>query len=197
VTDTGDDPHNPQEVTQLLAKWQSGDESALGSLIPMVESELRRLARNYMRGEREGHTLQPTALINEAWLRIVQQPGSQPEFQGRSHFVAIAARHMRQILVEHARKRNAGKRGGPEKAVVPLDEAAAGTPTSDNSLLRLDDGLRDLTELDPRQARIVELHYFGGLTYEEIAEFLQIGRSTVVRDLRTAQAWLKSYVARS
>jgi len=197
VTEPGDRPTSLKEVTRLLAQWRGGDEAALGTLIPLVKAELRRLARSYMRSECEGPTLQPTALVNEAWLRLVQQPGLQPEFQGRSHFVAIAARHMRQILVEHARRRNANKRGGPDKALLPLDEALVGSGTSDSSLLRLDDGLRDLAELDTRQARIVELHYFGGLTLEEIAEFLEIGRSTVVRDLRTAQAWLKSYVVRS
>lgn len=186
-----------QEVTRLLVNWRQGDRAALGQLAPLVEAELRRLAGAYMRNERPGHTLQPTALVNEAWMRLVDaEAGPVREFQGRAHFIAIAAHQMRQILVEHARRRNAAKRGGPEARVVELEEglAAQGQPAPD--LVRLDDGLTDLAKLDERQAKIVELHYFGGLSYEEIAEFLGIGRSTVIRDLRMAQAWLKGYVER-
>ena len=186
-------PAPKQEVTLLLSAWREGDQSALNQLAPLVDAELRRLARSYMRNERPGHTLQPTALINEAWMRFASESG-QPEFKGRSHFIALAAHHMRQILVEHARRKKAVKRGGPDAHAVELDDAhvPAGAPISD--LVRLDDGLNDLARLDSRQAQIVELHYFGGLSYEEIAEFLAIGRSTVIRDLRMAQAWLKSYV---
>jgi RNA polymerase sigma factor (TIGR02999 family) len=182
---------SPHEVTVLLHKWKSGDRKALDDLMPLVESELRRLAASYMRKERAGHTLVPTALVNEAWMRLVQQ---NPEVQCRSHFVAVAAHYMRQILVEHARRRNAQKRGSGEK---PLDlEAIAVASERPASLIALDDGLNELARMDARPARIVELHYFGGLSYEEIAEFLEIGRSTVIRDLRMAQVWLKEYVAR-
>lgn len=135
-----------------------------------------------MRNERPGHTLQPTALVNEAWLRMAQQ--NQPQCEGHSHFVAIAARYMRQILVEHARRRNAAKRGS---GAYPLD-------LDDAALIALDDGLEELSRLDERQARIVELHFFGGLTYEEVAEFLSLGRSTVIRDLRMAQVLLKNFM---
>ena len=158
----------------------------------MVESELRRLAGGYMRNERPGHTLQPTALVNEAWLRMAQQ--NQPQYEGRSHFVAIAAHYMRQILVEHARRKNAGKRGAGVHP-VNIDDAAIFAPERSNDLVALDDGLKELARFDERQARIVEMHFFGGLTHEEIAEFLNIGRSTVFRDLRMAQVWLKNFMA--
>ena len=188
------EPATKHEVTLLLSAWRQDDQSALNQLVPLVEAELRRLARSYMRNERPGHTLQPTALINEAWIRFASESG-QPDFKGRPHFIAIAAHHMRQILVEHARRKKAGKRGGAEARPVELDDAhvSAGAPP-DSDLIRLDDGLNDLARLDGRQAQIVELHYFGGLSFEEIADFLEIGRSTVIRDLRMAQAWLKNYV---
>jgi RNA polymerase sigma-70 factor (ECF subfamily) len=181
------------DVTRLLIEWKEGDRAALDALVPLVQMELRRLAGGYMRNERPGHTLQPTALVNEAWVRLAQQ--GQPQFQGRSHFIAIAAQYMRQILVEHARKRNAQKRGDGARA-VELDDAELFAPQRSSDLIALDDGLNELARLDPRQAQIVELHFFGGLTYEEIAEFLNIGRSTVIRDLRMAQAWLKKYTAK-
>lgn len=185
------DPGAQHEVTQLLLKWKGGDNAALDALMPIVESELRRLAGGYMRNERPGHTLQPTALVNEAWLRMAQQ--DQPQYEGRSHFVAIAAHYMRQILVEHARKKNAGKRGAGAHA-VNIDDAQIFTPEKSGDLVALDDGLKELARLDERQARIVEMHFFGGLNYEEIAAFLNIGRSTVIRDLRMAQVWLKNYM---
>src|SRR5262249_8167440 len=149
------------------------------------------LASGYMRNERPGHTLQPTALVNEAWLRIAQQ--NQPTWEGRSHFIAIAAQYMRQILVDHARRKNAAKRGSGA-AGASFEDAQLFAPERSSDLVALDDGLNELARLDPRQARIVELHFFGGMTYEEIAEFLKIGRSTVNRDLRMAQVWLKNYV---
>jgi len=179
------------EVTRLLLQWKAGDHSALDALMPLVEAELRRLAGGYMRNERPGHTLQPTALVNEAWLRMAQQ--DQPQYQGRPHFIAIAAQYMRQILVDHARKKNAGKRGAGAHAVA-LDDAAIFAPERSSDLIALDDGLTELARFDGRQARIVELHFFGGMTFEEIAEFLSIGRSTVIRDLRMAQVWLKNYM---
>jgi RNA polymerase sigma factor (TIGR02999 family) len=178
------------EVTRLLGEWRRGDSSALEALIPLVEAELRRLAGGYMRNERAGHTLQPTALINEAWVRIAQQ--DQPDWESRSHFIAIAAQYMRQVLVDYARRKAAKKRGALT-AAVEIGDVRAPEPSFD--LVALDDGLSDLARLDARQARIVELHFFGGLTYEEIAGYLNIGRSTVIRDLRMAQVWLKSYIA--
>ncbi len=187
------EPASRHDVTHLLRQWRQGDRAALDVLLPMVESELRRLAGGYMHRERPGHTLQPTALVNEAWLRMAQQ--DQPDYQSRSHFVAIAAQYMRQILVEHARKTNAQKRGSGVRP-VDLDDATVFEPGRSADLIALDDGLKDLAALDPRQAQIVELHFFGGLTYEEIAEVLSIGRSTVIRDLRMAQSWLGNYIRR-
>ncbi|MCX6620913.1 MAG: sigma-70 family RNA polymerase sigma factor [Acidobacteria bacterium] len=187
------DPSPQHDVTRLLLEWKGGDQAALDALMPLVESELRRLAGGYMRNERPGHTLQPTALVNEAWLRMAQQ--NQPQYEGRSHFVAIAAQYMRQILVDHARKKNAGRRGAGAHP-VDIDDVALFAPERSGDLVALDDGLNELAGFDARQARIVELHFFGGLTYEEIAGFLNIGRSTVIRDLRMAQVWLKNYMAR-
>jgi RNA polymerase sigma factor (TIGR02999 family) len=187
------DSASQHDVTRLLLQWKRGDHAALDALIPLVESELRRLAGGYMRNEKAGHTLQPTALVNEAWLRLTQQ--NQPLYEGRSHFIAIAAQYMRQILVEYARRKNAGKRGGGAHPAV-LDDAAIFAPERSGDLVALDDGLNELARLDERQARIVEMHFFGGLTYEEIAEFLNIGRSTVIRDLRMAQVWLRNYMAK-
>jgi RNA polymerase sigma-70 factor (ECF subfamily) len=181
------------DVTRLLLEWKQGDHAALNSLMPLVESELRRLAGGYMRRERSGHTLQPTALVNEAWVRMAQQ--HEPQYEGRSHFIAIAAKYMRQILVEHARRKNANKRGSGVDAVA-FDDVAVFTPERSSDLVALDDGLTELATFGARQAQIVELHYFGGLTFEEMAEFLGISRSTVIRDLRMAEAWLKNYVAK-
>ncbi len=160
--------------------------------MPLVESELRRLAAAYMRNERTGHTLQPTALVNEAWMRMARQ--NQPQFEGRSHFISIAAHYMRQILVDHARKKRSEKRGAGLHP-VGLEDATIFAPERSRDLVALDDGLNELARLDERQSRIVELYFFGGLTYEEIAAFLDIGRSTVIRDLRMAQVWLKEYMA--
>jgi RNA polymerase sigma-70 factor (ECF subfamily) len=185
-------PHQ-NEVTRLLHEWKAGDHGALDALIPLVESELRRLARGYMRNERAGHTLQPTALVNEAWMRMAQQ--NQPRYEGRAHFVAIAAQYMRQILVDHARKKNAARRGAGSEPVA-IDDVAIFAPERSADLVALDDGLNELARLDKRQSRIVELYFFGGLTYEEIAEFMDIGRNTVIRDLRMAQVWLKTYMER-
>ena len=181
------------EVTRLLQQWKGGDDAALQELMPLVERELRRLAGSYMRNERPGHTLQPTALVNEAWMRMAQQ--NQPSYEGRSHFVAIAAQYMRQILVDHARQKNAGKRGAGAHAIA-LDDATIFAPERSRDLVALDDGLKELAQFDQRQAQMVELHFFGGMTYEEIAEFTSISRSTVVRDIRMAQVWLKNYVAK-
>src|SRR5262245_56966874 len=179
------------DVTRLLSQWKDGDQRALDALIPLIESELRRLARGYMRGERAGHTLQPTALVNEAWMRLARQNPRQ--YEGRAHFVAIAAQYMRQILVDHARRKNAARRGAGAQS-VGLDDAAIFAPERSAELVALDEGLKELARLDERQARIVELHFFGGLTFDEIASFLNLGRNTVIRDLRMAQVWLKGYL---
>ena len=184
-------PKPEHQITRLLQDWKRGDGDAMHALMPLVETELRRLAATYMRRERSGHTLQPTALVNEAWLRVSQREA--PNFEGRSHFVAVAAHYMRQILVEHARKRNAGKRGGGA-APLQLNDATVFAPGRSADLLALDDGIRDLAALDARQAQIVELHFFGGLSQDEIAAHLGISRSTVLRDLRMAESWLRNYL---
>jgi len=184
-------PAPEHDVTRLLLRWKDGDQAALNALMPMVEAELRNLASRYMRKERTGHTLQPTALVNEAWMRLAQE--DDRSFQGRSHFIAIAAHYMRQILVDHARKKNAGKRGAGAQ-VVSLEDAVVSSSQGSRDLIALDDGLKELARLNERQAKIVELHFFGGLTGDEIADFLSVSRNTVVRDLRVAQIWLKNYM---
>jgi RNA polymerase sigma-70 factor (ECF subfamily) len=176
-----------QEVTVLLADWRGGDEGALAKLIPLVQPELHRLAHHYMSRERAGHTLQTTALLDEAYLLLVDH--TKRNWQNRTHFVAAAARLMRRIMVDHARERHALKRGGgPLK--VTLDEAAAVTETRSEELLALDDALERLAGLDLRKSQIVELRYFGGLTVEETAEFLKLSQRTVEREWNMAKAWL-------
>jgi RNA polymerase sigma-70 factor (ECF subfamily) len=177
----------PHEVTRLLAEWSSGDESALNKLIPLVEKELHRLAHHYMSRERAGHTLQTTALINEAYLRIAH--GGQPHFQNRAHFFAVAANLMRQIMVDYARARQSAKRGGGLHN-VSLDEAAAVGDERAAELVALDEALQELTQAAPRQGRVVELRYFGGLSVEETAEVLKVHSNTVLNDWREAKAWL-------
>jgi RNA polymerase sigma factor (TIGR02999 family) len=176
-----------QEVTQLLGRWSGGDEGALEKLFPLVEPELHRLAHYYMSQERAGHTLQTTAILNEAYLRLVDN--STPTWQNRSHFVAVAAQVMRRIMVDHARKRRSLKRGGGAIKVA-LDEVALVTEARSEELLALDDALETLAEQDPRKSRIVELRYFGGLTVEETAEFLKLSLRTVEREWTMAKAWL-------
>ena len=176
-----------QEVTVLLADWRGGDEGALAKLIPLVQPELHRLAHHYMSRERAGHTLQTTALLDEAYLLLVDH--TKRNWQNRTHFVAAAAQLMRRIMVDHARERHALKRGGgPLK--VTLDEAAAVTETRSEELLALDDALERLAGLDLRKSQIVELRYFGGLTVEETAEFLKLSQRTVEREWNMAKAWL-------
>lgn len=173
-------------ITALLARWASGSQQALDDLTPCVYAELRQLAASYLRKERSDHTLQPTALVNEAYLRLVDQKET-PSFQNRSHFFAIAARLMRQILVDHARRRQTGKRAGRK---VPLDEAM-GLPSGRSAdLLALDKGLKALEELDPRKCKVIELRYFGGLSIKEIADMLDLSSKTISRDLMLAEAWL-------
>lgn len=161
-------------------------------LEPLVYSELHRLAGSYMRGERPGHTLQPTALVHEVYLKLVKEDA--PDFEDRSHFMAIAARHMRQILVEHARKRQAGKRGAGARA-VSLDDQTLFTPERTPELLFIDEALSELAKFDERKAKIVEMHFFGGMTQEEVAAALGVHVNTVARELRLAQAWLKARLA--
>ena len=176
------------EITQLLAHWRAGDQAALAQLMPIVYQELRRIADSYLRRERSGHTLQPTALIHEAYMRLVDQ--SLPQWQNRAHFFGVAAQLMRQILVEHARAQLTQKRGaGAHK--VELDEALNYAPDKASELLALDDALRTLATFDERKSRLIELRYFGGLTVEETAHVMEVSTATVTREQRLAQAWLR------
>ena len=183
----------PKEITQLLLAWGDGDESALAALTPLVYKELRRRAHHYMSGERAGHTLQTTALVNEAYLRLV---GSRNvRWQNRAHFFAVSAELMRRILVDFARSRGYQKRGGGARH-VELDEAAVVAGDRGAEMVALDEALRALAELDPRQARVVELRYFGGLSDAEIAEVLKVSVGTVRRDWTLARAWLNLELSR-
>ena len=175
------------EVTRLLAEWRAGDRRAVGELIPLVYGELRRLAAAYLRGERQGHTLQPTALVHEAYLRLVEQ--SSPDWQSRSHFYGVAARVMRQILVDHARRKLAKKRAG---APVTLQQAVSFDQEGSNDLVALDAALTDLEKVDERKCHAIELRYFAGLSMEEIAQAMNLSVQTVRRDLRMAEAWLNN-----
>jgi RNA polymerase sigma factor (TIGR02999 family) len=178
---------SPGNVTLLLAEMKRGNSEALPKLIPLVYDELRRLAAHCLRDERAGHTLQPTALVHEAYLRLVGQ--NRAAWQNRAQFMGVAAQVMRRILVDHARQRIAAKRGG---GAVPLDfEASEIAVEQSEEMLAVDDALARLTALDPQQARIVEMRYFGGMTVEETAEALSIGARTVKRDWAMAKAWLR------
>jgi RNA polymerase sigma factor (TIGR02999 family) len=178
----------PEEITQLLIAWNQGDQSARDELMPLIYQELRRLARGYLRRERPNHTLQPTALVHEAFLRLVDQ--DRVNWQNRAHFFGIAARLMRQILINHAEARMAAKRGGSAERVSlsQVDKVAEGQEVD---LIALDEALRNLENIDPLQSRIVELRYFSGLTIEEIAEVMNISTATVKREWSTARAWLR------
>jgi len=173
------------EVTLLLAEWAKGNQDALENLTPLVYGELRQLAASYLRKERQGHTLQPTALVHEAYMRLVDQ--TNPTWQHRSHFFGVAARLMRQILVDHARRKQAGKRSGLK---VSLDDAVTVQHERSQDLMALDIGLNALEKIDPRKCKAVELRYFGGLSMDEIAQALDVSTITVRRDLRMAEAWL-------
>ena len=175
------------EVTRLLAEWRAGNARAASELIPLVYGELRRLAAAYLRGERQGHTLQPTALVHEAYLRLVEQPS--PDWQSRSHFYGIAARVMRQILVDHARRKLAKKRAG---APVTLQQAINFDPKGSGDLVALDLALTDLEKFDERKCHVIELRYFAGLSMDEIAKTMNLSVQTVRRDLRMAEAWLNN-----
>jgi RNA polymerase sigma-70 factor, ECF subfamily len=176
---------NTHEVTRLLAEWAKGNQRALEDLTPLVYAELKQLAASYLRKELPGHTLQPTALVHEAYLRLVEQKNA--DWEGRSHFFGVAARLMRQILVDHARRRRAGKRVVRN---VSLEEAVSFQPERSRDLVALDSGLRALEKFDPRKCKAVELRYFGGLSTDEIAQALEVSPITVRRDLRMAEAWL-------
>jgi RNA polymerase sigma factor (TIGR02999 family) len=177
----------PRDVTALLREWSGGDSAASERLMPLVYDELRRLARGYLRRERADHTLQPTALVNEAYLRLVDQ--TRVNWQSRAHFYGIAARMMRRVLVDHARSHAAEKRGGARHRLslddvsLPVEERAA-------ELVALDDALVSLAELDPRKARVVELRFFGGLEVKEAAEVLGVSDKTVMREWERAKLWL-------
>src|SRR5881397_1537157 len=173
-----------QQVTQLLVDWSGGDMAALDKLIPLVQPELHRLAHYYMSREGQGHTLQTTALVNEAYLQFVDK--THPRWQNRAHFFAVAAQLMRRIMVDHARQRHALKRGGGAIRVT-LDECAAVTQTRAAELLALDEALEKLAAFDQRKARVVEMRYFGGLTMEEIADVLKIHVNTVTREWSAAR----------
>jgi len=181
-------------ITQLLVQWSRGEQQALDALTPMVYQELRRLARRHLRRERPDHTLESTALVHEAYLRLIDQNNIQ--WQNRNHFFALASELIRRILVDYARNRMAVKRGG-QNIKLSLDEAIAAPEKKDLDLVALDDALQALAARDPRQSRIVELRYFGGLTLETTAEVLGISLATVKRDWLLAKAFLKRELTRS
>ena len=176
-----------QEVTQLLADWSRGDDAAFAKLTPLIYEELRRIAHRHMGGQRPDHTLQTTALVNEAYLRLADQ--TKPNWQSRAHFFAVAARAMRQILVSYARSQRSQKRGGGAFK-IELDEGAIVSPEQSQEIIDLHEALERLGTLDSRKAQVVELKFFGGLNYDEIAEVLKIARMTVRRDWEFAKVWL-------
>jgi RNA polymerase sigma factor (TIGR02999 family) len=180
------------EITQLLQSWSQGDEGAIDRLMPLVYDELRRMARRYMFDEKPGHTLQATALVNEAYLRLVN--ASQANFQNRAHFFAVSAQVMRRILVDWARARKASKRGSDVSA-LELDEEIAVPMKTGSDLVAVDDALKALALVDPRKGQVVELRFFGGLSVEETAAVLKISSETVNRDWRLAKSWLRRELA--
>jgi RNA polymerase sigma-70 factor (ECF subfamily) len=175
------------EVTELLRAWSAGEEAALEKLMPLVYAELRRLAHRYMRGEHLGHTLQTSALINEAYLRLIDS--GRVKWQDRAHFLAVSAQLMRRVLVDFARTRRSQKRGGQEQR-IPLDEALDLYHARSADLVRLDDALTELAKQSLRKAKVIELRFFGGLSVQETAEALHVSEDTVVRDWRMARVWL-------
>jgi len=189
VSETDDKTANKKDVTQLLADLQDGAPGAAEALLPVVYDELRRIAAAYMRRERPNHTLQATALVHEAYIQLVGQ--TRVDWRNRSHFFGVAAQLMRRILVEHARSHNALKRGGAASKIA-LEDALNQFPNRELTVIALEDALQTLEKMDERQCRIVELRFFGGLTTEEIADFLHISTATVEREWRAARAWLYS-----
>jgi RNA polymerase sigma factor (TIGR02999 family) len=184
---------SPELVTELLAKWRAGDQDALGALVPLVYNELRKAAHRYLRHERPDHTLQSTGLVHEAYLRLRKQGAH--EFENRAHFFAIAAQLMRQTLVEYARHRNAEKRNAGGR--LTLDDTVQLLKAKNVDLIALDDALDGLAKLDPRQSRVVELRFFGGLSVEETSRVLGVSRDTVKRDWATAKIWLYHEMTRA
>ena len=180
------------QVTRLLLAWRQGDDAALERLIPVVYQELRRIARRYMAGQRPSHTLQPTALINEVYLRLVDC--QLVNWQNRAHFIAVCANMMRRVLVDYARSKQYQKRGGGA-VQVSLDEGLIPSAEPGRELIALDDALNALAEVDARKSKVVELRFFGGLTTQETAEVLNVSQDTVVRDWRFAKAWLQNEMA--
>ena len=181
----------PDGVTQLLINWRNGDKAALDQLTPLVYEELRRLARGFMRKERSNHTLQTSALINEAYLKLADQ--DETNWQNRAHFFAVAAQIMRHILVDHARSYSYAKRGAGAHR-VSLDDAKVFSEERAGELVALDEALTDLATIDPRKSRIVELRFFGGLNIEETAEVLELSPTTVQREWRAAKGWLQRFI---
>lgn len=184
----------PSEVSKLLQVWRGGDRDALDTLLPLVYKELRRVAHAQLRNERPDHTLQSAALVNEAYLRLVGL--STPQWESRTHFFAIAAQLMRQILVDYARRRGAAKRGA-SVARVSLEDVARAPKKRDLDVVALDDALKGLAKIDPRQSRVVELRFFAGLSLQEISEAMEIAPATVQRDWTAARAWLHREISRN
>lgn len=178
---------SPAEVTQLLVAWEQGNQAALDQLLPLVYDELRQMARRYMARQNAGHTLQTTALINEAYLKLIGQP--EKHWQNRAHFFGVAAQAMRHILVDYARAHQYAKRGGGAQ-VVEFEEALIVSAERATELVALDDALQELAKVDPRKSQVVEMRYFGGLSVEETAAVLKISAVTVMRDWSMAKAWL-------
>jgi RNA polymerase sigma factor (TIGR02999 family) len=188
-------PENPRtEVSELLVKWSYGDQEALNQLMPLVYDELRRMARRYLRQERPAHTLQTTALVHEAYLKLIDQ--NRHDLQNRRHFFAISAQMMRRILVDYARCHQTQRRGGAHFIKLSLDEAPEIPDVKSPQLIMLDDALNELSTMDPQQSRIVELRVFGGLTVEEAAEVLKISPRTIKREWSMARAWLHKQMNR-
>lgn len=181
-----------KEVTRLLVDWGNGDQAALDKLIPLVHDELRRLAGRYMRRESQGHTLQTSALVNEAYLRLVDQ--KSVKWQNRAHFFGVAAQLMRRILVDHARSRLRAKRGGRAQMVSLAEQAVMSNEVAE--VIALDEALKNLAEMDQRKSQIVEMKFFGGLTTEEVAEVLKVTSRTVEREWRKAKAWLNRAISK-
>ena len=179
--------HSEKEITQLLVAWSEGDESALDQLAPLIHAELHRLAHHYMRHERPGHLLQTSALINEAYVRLIDWKNAR--WENRAHFFGVAAQLMRRILVDFAREKNYQKRGG-NMLQVSLNDAAAFSIERSSDLVALDEALTSLAEMDARKAQVVEMRFFAGLSVEEVAELLKVSKETVIRDWRLAKVWL-------
>jgi RNA polymerase sigma factor (TIGR02999 family) len=177
----------PNEITERLIAWGAGDRAALDQLLPVVYQELRRMAGNYLRQENPGHTLQPTALVHEAWLRLIDQ--ARVDWRNRAQFFGVAAQMMRRILVDHAKAKHREKRGG-DAVKLSLDDVINLSRERAADLIALDDALDELTRVDERKSRVVELRYFGGFTVEEIAQILEVSPETVMRDWKLAKAWL-------